>query len=420
MHSLFKIQKVTARQVLDSKGTPTIEANVFTQWAVGSAMVPSGASTGRYEAVELRDHKKTYYHGKSVLNAVNHVNTLISKELQGVDVTKQKDIDRHMILLDGTPNKSRLGANAILAVSLATSRTAAQCVNAYLFDYIADKFGNKRLTLPVPFALMVEGGEHAGNALDFQEFMIAPIKAKSFAQATEIVAETYQVLKKVIEKKYGQTATNVGFEGGFAPPLHTAEQALDLITEALEISGHKRKAKIAIDSAASEFYHKGHYMGKTREWLLDYYKKLVKTYPIISLEDPFEQNDFHMFTQITKELGKKIQIVADDITVTNVDRITKAIQLKSANTLLLKVNQIGTLTEAMDAAKLAMKSKWKIMVSHRGGDTEDPYIADLAVGLGVGQLKIGAPCRSDRTCKYNQLLRIEELFGKRIKYAGWE
>lgn len=413
---MFRIKEVRARQILDSRGNPTIQADVLTQDHIGSAMVPSGASTGKYEAVELRDHKKAY-NGKSVLKAVKHANTVINKELKGVDVTRQVQIDQHLVNLDGTHNKSKLGANAILAASLATSRTAASCLNIPLYKYISEKFNNKKLVLPVPFALMVEGGVHAGNALPFQEFMIAPINAKSFSQATQIIAETYQELKKVVEKKYGQTATNVGFEGGFAPPLIKAEQALDLITEALEITGNKRKAKIAIDAAASEFFHKGHYMGKTKEWLLDYYKKLAKSYKIISIEDPFEQNDFHMFTQITKELGKKIQIVADDLTVTNMQRLDKAIQLKAGNALLLKVNQIGTLTESLGAARLALDKKWKVMVSHRSGETEDPYIADLAVGIGCGQIKLGAPCRSDRTAKYNRLLRIEEELGKKARFA---
>jgi len=413
---LFRIQEVRARQVLDSRGNPTIEANVITQTAIGSAMVPSGASIGKYEAVELRDKGKQY-HGMSVLNAVKNVNTAINKELKGVDVTRQAQIDHFLNNLDGTPNKSRLGANATLAVSLATSRVAALSVNAYLFEYLADKFKNKQLLLPIPFANIINGGKHAGNALDFQEFMIAPIKAKSFAEATQIASETYHELKSILLNKYGKTAINVGDEGGFAPPLTKAEQALNLITQALDNTGHKKTTKIAIDAAASEFYHKGHYLGKTREWLLDYYKTLTKSYPLISLEDPFEQNDFHMFTTITKELGKKVQIVADDLTVSNVYRINKALQFKAGNALLLKVNQIGTLTEAMQAARLALDHKWKVMVSHRSGETEDPYIADLAVGLGAGQIKLGAPCRSDRTSKYNQLLRIEEVLGKRARYA---
>ena len=413
---MFKIKEVRARQILDSRGNPTLQADVLTRDHIGSAMVPSGASTGRYEAVELRDHKKAYG-GKSVLKAVKHVNTVINKELKGVDVRRQVQIDQHLVNLDGTHNKSKLGANAILATSLATSRAAASCLNIPLYKYLSEKFNNKKLILPVPFANIINGGKHAGNGLEIQEFMIAPVKAKSFEQATQIVSETYHELRQILIKKYGKTAINVGDEGGFAPPIIKAEQALDLICTALHKAGHTRTTKIAIDAAASEFYHKGHYMGKTREWLLSYYEKLVKEYPIISLEDPFEESDFHMFSHITKNLGKKIQIVADDLTVTNMQRLDKTIQLKAANALLLKVNQIGTLTESLGAARLALDKKWKVMVSHRSGETEDPYIADLAVGIGCGQIKLGAPCRSDRTAKYNRLLKIEEELGKKARFA---
>lgn len=418
----MKIQSIKARQILDSRGNPTIEVELKSESAVGSAAVPSGASTGIHEAHELRDGRKAFG-GKGVLKAVNNVNKKISPELVGIDVNAQEKLDSTMIKLDGTKNKKKLGANAILGVSMAATRAGAVCHNLPLFEYLASLYGNNRPTLPMPFANVLNGGVHAGNGLKIQEFMIVPIKAKSFSEAVRMISETYHVLKDILKESFGPEATNVGDEGGFAPPLNDADEALELLEVAIEHAGYKGKVKIAIDAAASEFYNKkmdryeieaGRYL--TREEMLGYYEALLMKYPIICVEDPFAEDDFEGFKMFTKQFSKQIQIVGDDLLVTNSDRIAKAIQGKMCNALLLKTNQIGTITEAMKAAHLAHKAGWAVMVSHRSGETEDPYIADLAVGLGAGQIKLGAPCRGERTAKYNQLLRIEEELGKSAKF----
>lgn len=409
-----KIIKIKARQVLDSRGNPTIEAEVFTNKSKGSAIVPSGASTGKYEDLELRDQEKAY-HGKSVLKAIDNIHKIIAPKLIGKEITKQEQIDNIMIELDGTTNKSKLGANATLAVSLASAVAASNSLKKPLYKYL----GNKTI-MPIPFCNIINGGRHSEGDLQIQEFMIAPIKAKSFSQATQMVAEIYYTLKQDLEDKYGMLATHVGDEGGFAPPIKTPIEALDIISKAIEENGYADEVKLAIDAAASEFYTGTQYKVEpekqlSSDKLIDYYKDLVKKYPIISLEDPFDQDDFSAYKELKKKLN--IQIVGDDLLVTNKSRIEHAIKDKLCNCLLLKVNQIGTLTEALGAFKLATKANWNTMVSHRSGETEDTFIADLAVALGCGQIKLGAPCRGERTVKINRLLRIEEELGSKAKYA---
>lgn len=408
-----RITKIKAREVLDSRGNPTIEVEVYANGSMGRAIVPSGASTGIYEAVELRDNNKRY-NKKGVQKAVKNV-SLVARKLKNIEVGDQRLIDQIMIDFDGTPNKSRIGANAILGVSMAAARCAANIAEQPLYKYL----NKKSNTLPIPFANVINGGKHAGNDLAMQEFMIAPIKAKNFSTATQMVAETYQELKQIIAKKHGTNAVNVGDEGGFAPPIKTPTEALDLITSAIEKAGYVNKIKIAMDPAASEYYNKGLYnpAGKSLNSIeiIEFYEDLVKNYPIISIEDPFDQDDFENFSEFTKR-NMKLQVVGDDLLVTNPQRIRTAIDKKLCNALLLKVNQIGTLSQATDSANMSLRNKWNVMVSHRSGETEDPFIADLAVSLGNGQIKLGAPCRSDRTAKYNQLLRIEEELGRKAKY----
>ncbi|MAG16375.1 phosphopyruvate hydratase [Candidatus Woesearchaeota archaeon] len=416
----FKIKKIIAREILDSRGNPTVECDVYAGSIFGRAEVPSGASTGKFEAVELRDGGRRYG-GLGVRTAVNNINETISKRLVGKDCKNQQEIDKIMIELDGTENKSVLGANAILAVSLAVARAAASASNKSLYRYLAfDVIKNKKLRLPIPFSNVINGGRHAANNLKIQEFMLVPENFNSFSEATAAVTETYHELKKIIARKYGKLSTNVGDEGGFAPNLDSSEETLELLESAVSVAGYNKKISFAIDAAASEFYDKeGRVYGLDRNYssseLIDYYMKLINSHDIVSLEDPFHQEDFDSFSELTAR--SRIQIVGDDLLVTNIERIKTAVAKKSCNCLLLKVNQIGTLTEAINAAKFAMASKWNIMVSHRSGETSDSFIADLAVALGCGQIKAGAPSRSDRTAKYNQLLRIEEELGKKAKYG---
>ena len=402
------ITNIKAREILDSRGNPTVEVELSTKNHTVTSSVPSGASTGTHEALELRDGGKRYG-GKGVQKAVKNINSILAPKLKHKDVANQTQIDQLMIDLDGTKNKSRLGANAILAVSLAVAKAAAEKKHLLLYQYLST-LTNTKPSLPKPFFNIINGGKHAGTQLAIQEFMISP-KAKTFSEALRMGSETYHQLKSVLEEKYGKSAINVGDEGGFAPPLKTAEEALTLLESAIKKAGYSGKIDIAIDCAASEFYKNGKYYldnkTLTTEQLLNYYLQLIKKYPIISLEDPFQQEDFQSFAKLKQQT--KIQIVGDDLTVTNVDRINLAIKNNSCNCLLLKVNQIGTLTEALQAVKLAYKHNWKVMVSHRSGETEDTFIADLAVAIGCGQIKSGAPCRSERTAKYNRLLRIEEL-----------
>ncbi len=399
--------------MLDSRGNPTVEVEAWFNHIRATAIVPSGASTGKYEALELRDGKKDYG-GKSVLKAVDHVNTTIAKRLVGMEFLDQKAIDEFLISLDGTKNKGKLGANAILGVSMAVARLAAKVRHEELYVYLGELAGTgkKNFRMPIPFANIINGGKHAGSSLKIQEFMIAPVGARTFAQAAQMCAETYHVLKGLVEEKYGKSATNVGDEGGFAPQLSTPEEALELITAAIKKAGYRGRIKIAIDAAASEFYANGLYTldrPYTPQELVEYWVRLLKQYPIISLEDPFDQDDVDSFARLTAIAGKmKVIIIGDDLLVSNPERIQAAIDKRLCTGLLLKVNQIGTVTEAISAAKLAQLAGWIVMVSHRSGETEDTFIADLAVALGCGKIKIGAPCRTDRVCKYNRLLRIQD------------
>lgn len=417
---MSNIIDLKALEILDSRGNPTVEVELITQDNSFVAAVPSGASTGDYEAVELRDNAKRYL-GKGVRKAVNNVERKIASKIKGMSVFNQFEIDSLLIDFDKTSDKHRLGANAILGVSLAAARAGADAHGMVLLEYIKQILSEKKqLKMPRPFFNVINGGKHAGNNLPFQEFMISP-KTKRFKDALRIGSEVYHTLKKVIEKKYGKNATNVGDEGGFAPPIKKAEDAFDLLKIAIRKAGYTGKVEIAMDCAASEFYVENKKLGKvsgyyqlhkrfTRDQLIDYYLKLIRKYKIISMEDPFDQEDYESFAKLNKEAKKyKCQIVGDDLTVTNVERIRAAIDDNSCNCLLLKVNQIGTLSEAIEAVRLAYNNGWKIMVSHRSGETEDSFIADLAVGIGCGQIKAGAPCRGERTAKYNQLLRIERF-----------
>ena len=410
----YSIAGIRAREILDSRGNPTIEVDVTTEGGVtGSAAVPSGASTGIYEALELRDGGKRYG-GKGVIKAIDAVIKTIQPKVKGMDVRCQKEIDEAIILLDGTENKSKLGGNAMLGVSLACARAAASSDGLRLYQYI----NKDAALLPVPFFNVINGGKHAANPLDFQEFMIAPVGAKSFREALQMGAEIYQILKKQLQKTYGNSAVNVGDEGGFAPPIKTPEDALDVLSKAIQEAGYKKEVKIGLDVASSTFYKDGFYTvsGKkyTTDELIELYRELVAKFPIISIEDPLHEDDFEGFVKATKLIPT--QIVGDDLFVTNPKKLAKGIEMGACNALLWKVNQIGTLSEALEAATMAQKNKYGVMASHRSGDTEDPWVADLSVGIGSGQIKSGAPARGERTAKYNQLLRIEEWLGAKAKY----
>ncbi len=416
------IENVCAREILDSRGNPTIEVDVLLDdGVVGRAAVPSGASTGVHEAVELRDGDKSRFGGKGVSKAVDNVNDTLADTLIGLDPTRQVEIDNAMIRLDGTPNKGRLGANAILGVSLAVAKAAAEEVGLPLYQYLG---GVNAKELPVPMMNILNGGAHADNNVDIQEFMIMPVGASSFAEALRTNAEIYQALKAVLKGKGLGTA--VGDEGGFAPNLKSNEEALQVIVEAIEKAGYKpgQDVKLAIDSAASEFYEDGKYnlkgegVVKTAKEMVDWYASLVEKYPIISIEDGLAEDDWDGWKLLTDALGKKIQIVGDDLFVTNVERLKKGIDKGVANAILIKLNQIGTLTETLDAIEMAKRAGYTAIVSHRSGETEDTTIADVVVGTNAGQIKSGAPCRTDRVAKYNQLLRIEEDLGAAAQYNG--
>lgn len=410
----MKLTKLKGRQVIDSRGNPTLEVEVYSGKVMARAIVPSGASTGIYEALELRDGGKDWS-GKGVKKAIKNVDYL-SKKLKGMDARKQKDIDNLMLNLDGTAKKTRLGANTILAVSMAVARLGARLKNQPLYKYLANIYKPKHIYMPVPFCNVINGGRHAFNKLAMQEFMIAPVRAKSFSEAVRMVAETYHLLKGIIEKKYG--FSGVGDEGGFAPPLEKAEDALKLITTAIKEAGYENEMAIAMDPAASEFYdhNKKKYI-LHREYsakqLKNHYLSLAKKFNIVSIEDPFDQDDFDAFKALKREAD--FQVVGDDLLVTSVDRISIAYENDLCNALLLKVNQVGSVSEAMAASRLSVRNKWNVMVSHRSGESEDAFISDLAVALGCGQIKLGAPCRSERTAKFNQLFRIEEMVGKNAK-----
>jgi len=421
----YEITKIKSRWILDSRGNPTVEADVYCGDVRARAAVPSGASTGEAEALELRDGGKPFM-GKGVMKAVQNVNDILGSKLIGFDIMNQEKLDNEMLRIDGTDTKKNLGANAILAVSLATAKLAAKLQKKPLYAYlheIAYKNSTDNYLLPCPMSNVLNGGKHAGGDLAIQEFMIMPIGAKSFAQSLQWISETYHHMKKIIKEKYGANSINVGDEGGFAPNMQNTREALDIILAAVEEAGYTPGLDFYLgsDAAASEFYNAEdkYYSIDGRKLnsgeMVDYYIELLEEYPIKTLEDPFDENDFESFAELTKKV-KNIQIVDDDLTVTNVKRLEKAIKMGAGNALLLKVNQIGTLTEAITAAKLSFKNNYNVVVSHRSGETCDYFIADLTVGLCSGQIKTGAPCRSDRNSKYNQLLRIEEELAGKSSY----
>lgn len=417
------IMAVNAREILDSRGNPTVEVEVHLEdGTVGRAAVPSGASTGAHEACELRDaDNKSRYLGKGVLQAVQNVNEELSDVLLDMDVMDQTSIDLAMIDADGTPNKSRLGANAILACSLASAHAAASVCGLPLFRYLGGVGANR---LPAPMMNIINGGAHADNGVDIQEFMIVPLGAKTFSEALRWGAEVYHTLKKLLHDK--GLATGLGDEGGFAPDLPTNRAALDLISEAIKLAGYKLGSEIALalDVASTEFFdeksEKYSFEGKelSASEMISYYEELLANYPLVSIEDPLAEDDWAGWTEITAKLGSKVQLVGDDLYVTNPARLQKGIDLKAGNAILVKVNQIGTLTETMDAVSLAQREGMKAIISHRSGETEDTFIADLAVATNAGQIKTGAPARSERVAKYNQLLRIEEELSDAAVYAG--
>ena len=433
------IKFVTGREILDSRGSPTVEVEIGTaNGGVYVSMIPSGASTGIYEALELRDGDKSRFGGKGVLKAVANVNTVISPALIGKELGHQTEIDDLMVKqLDGTQSefgwcKKKLGANAILGVSLSYARATAAHHKIPLYQHLA-AFSNNRtdkFIMPVPCFNVINGGKHAENKLAFQEFMVFPVGAKSIREAVRIGCEVYDSLKSVISKRFGKEATNVGAEGGFAPNISSPEECMEVLTEAVAKAGHTEVVRFGLDVAASEFFENGHYdldfkvdnpTGKnklTGVQLMEYYVSLAEKYPIVSIEDPFDQDDYESYAKLRERIGEKVQIVGDDLLVTNPTRIRTGIEKKACNALLLKVNQIGTLTESVEAYRTARDADWGVMVSHRSGETEDHFIADLVVGLACGQIKTGAPCRSERTCKYNRLMRIEEELGDKCVYAG--
>ncbi|MGD0646111.1 MAG: phosphopyruvate hydratase [Candidatus Bathyarchaeia archaeon] len=417
---MSEIIKIRAREILDSRGNPTVEADVFTKGGLSRASVPSGASTGKYEACELRDGGRRYL-GQGVLKAVSNVNNVIAKKIVGEDCTTQKEVDELMIDLDGTPNKSNLGANAILAVSMAICKAGALESNLPLYEYIAELTDSKGVTLPIPQMNVINGGMHAGIKNDFQEHMIIPFGAKTYSDALRMCSETYHTLKKNLKEKFGKSAILVGDEGGFVPPLKSVDERLKFMSEAIEELGYTQDFGLAIDAASSEFYGKERYNIMEKEYssaeLTDFYSDLCEKFRVISIEDGMSEDDWNGWIKLKSKLGKKIQIVGDDLLVTNVERIRKAIKLDACNALLLKLNQIGTVTEALDAFRSARGAGWNVIVSHRSGSTEETFFADLVVGLDAGQFKYGAPARSERTCNYNQLLRIEEELGEKARYS---
>jgi enolase len=418
-----KIKSIKAREVLDSRGNPTVECDVVTENGLFRAMVPSGASAGSHEALELRDEDKKRYLGKGVLKAVENINHLVSERIVGLDCTEQKEIDEDMIGLDGTQNKDKLGANAVLAVSMACCRAGAAAKGMPLYQHIGELFGSAPNLIPVPMCNVINGGKHACQENSIQEHMIMPIGADSFKEGIRMVSETYQSLKKILKKRIGAAATLIGDEGGFAPPqIETVQERLELMAKAALEAGCSDKMVFAIDSAASEFYKdKVYTIGEKKMSggeIIDLYSDIVKSYPVVSIEDGLAEDDWESWVEMTAKLGSKIQIVGDDLLVTNTTRIQKAIEMKAVNSVLIKLNQIGTVTETLNAIKMTHDSKWTTVVSHRSGETEDSFIADLVVGTNSGQIKTGAPARSDRNSKYNQLLRIEEELGSKARYAG--
>jgi enolase len=417
------ILALSAREILDSRGLPTVEVDVWIKGGHGIASVPAGASTGVHEALELRDGDLTRFHGKGVLTAIRNINQSIAPQLYGKSVVNQRSIDEFLCQLDGTPNKTKLGANAILGVSLAVAKAAANTANLPLYQYLG---GEHAHILPVPMMNVINGGLHAGNQLNIQEFMILPILDIPFSEALRVGVDVYHEIKTILHERYGPQAVNIGDEGGYAPPLTKTHEALDILLLAINQAGYTpgRDVFIGLDAAASSFYNR-----RTAEYsldqqfynasgLLDYYIDLMKTYPIFSIEDPFQEEDYQSHAALTHRIGEKVQLVGDDLFVTNITRLKKGISHHACNALLLKVNQIGSLTEALDAAHYAQKQNYNVVVSHRSGETVDDYIADIAVALNCGQIKTGAPARGERVAKYNRLLKIEAQLGDQAKYAG--
>jgi enolase len=420
--SSTKITRVMARQVLDSRGNPTVEAEVFTSGSVGRASVPSGASKGKHEALELRDGDEGKFHGRGVINAVTNVVKVIGPAVEGSDSADLRRVDELMVRLDGTPNKGRLGANAILAVSMAAARAAAEARSVSLYAQLRR---SDTYTLPVPMMNVINGGEHAGNELAIQEFLIEPVGAKSCTDAVRMGSEVYSSLRSVLIAEHGRGAINVGDEGGFAPPLKHTREALELIRRAVAESGYgEDEVRLGIDAASSTFYDekKGVYVLDGRELkedkLEDLYASLRDEFNLLTLEDPFQEEAFEAFTSITKRLGSGTKIIGDDIYVTNVRRIEEGIKARATNAVLVKLNQIGTVSETEDAINLARRAGWAVVVSHRSGETEDPFIAHLATAFGSEFIKTGAPARGERVAKYNELLRIDEELGAKARFAG--
>jgi len=416
----MKIQSLKAREVLDSRGNPTVEVDLKTENGIFRGMAPSGASAGQHEAIELRDGDNARYLGKGTLKAVSNINNIIAPTIIGMDCTNQKEIDNNMQELDGTNNKSKLGANAILPVSMAVTKAGAAARSIPLYTYIGELYGVESNTLPMPMCNVINGGKHAGQENSIQEHMLIPSGATTFAEGIRMISESYHHLGRLLKKKYGAPATLIGDEGGFAPPqIEDVRDRLNLMLEAVNNAGYEGKIKIALDPASSEFFYDGTYkIGSTSysgKELVEFYANLCDNFPIISIEDGHAEDDWASWTEMTRKLGGKIQIVGDDIFVTNTERINKGIRLKCANSVLIKLNQIGTVTETLEAIELAHKNNWTAVVSHRSGETEDSFIADLVVGTNAGQIKTGSPVRSDRNAKYNQLIRIEEELGNRAR-----
>jgi enolase len=418
----MKISSVKAREILDSRGNPTVEVDVVAAGVLGRAAVPSGASTGEREALELRDGDKGRYLGKGVLKAVRNVNETVGPRLAGMDASQQKMIDEIMVSMDGTKDKSKLGANALLGVSMAVARAASNAAKKPLYEYLSH---GKGVTLPVPFMNVVNGGAHADNTIDFQEFMIVPKRFPSFRESIRAGVEVFHALKSILKKK--ACSTNVGDEGGFAPNLKSVDEVVDTLLEAIDKAGYKGRIDLALDVAASELwdrekkiyvFHKSDGAKKTSAEMVDFYARLVEKYPIVSIEDGMGENDWAGWKLLTDKIGKKTQLVGDDLFVTNTEILRKGIKEGIANAILIKVNQIGTVSETVDAVLMAQEAKYGSMMSHRSGETEDTTIADLAVALNTGMIKTGSASRTDRMAKYNQLLRIEEELGSRAKFAG--
>ena len=420
---MSKITSIKAREVLDSRGNPTVEVDVLTEDGIFRSMTPSGASAGQHEALELRDGDKNRYFGKGTLKAVENINKIIAPEIIEMDCRQQEAIDNIMLKLDGTDNKDKLGANAILPVSMAVTKAGAAAKNLPLYSYIGELFGVSPYNLPVPMCNVINGGKHAGQENSIQEHMLMPTGATCFTEGIRMISESYHHLAKLLKKKFGAGGTLMGDEGGFAPAQITdVNERLELMLKAVENAGYDGMMKIALDPASSEFFYDGTYKIGKRSYsggeMVDFYVDLCKKYPIVSIEDGLAEDDWSSWVEMTKKLGTTIQIVGDDLFVTNTKRIQKGIEIKAANSVLIKLNQIGSVTETLNAIKMAQDEGWTAVVSHRSGETEDYFIADLVVGTSAGQIKTGAPARSDRNAKYNQLIRIEEELGEKAEYPG--